>query len=282
MYVDYDAFASMSPLKKNTVLHQLTPENVSEIVISHWRRFLETNRGRLNDEQVAFIEESVAEIKPELYRRDRARTQEEFDREREREARLLRLFSRDDARSLHMEAFNHSGEIQNPLARALMLIGPKHRSDDLDAALADVATLPASDLRQKRPDLPAFLQRYIEVPADFWSHIDDEDVRLAARRGRVFAHTMRNPLALILWQEVARPGEELAPALRQLRDLPVQELPRDLPELLARHYDGVATGDEFWRLAADEDVRVAASKAYVLAKQPWLREKMQQGRHHAC
>ena len=278
MYVDYHTFASMSPLEKNTVLHKLTPENVAEIVVSHWQRFLETNRGRLNEEQVAFIEESVAEIKPELYRGDRARTEEEFDREREREARLLHLFSCDDARWLHMEVFTNSGEIQNPVARALMLIGPDHRSDDLDAALADMEMLPATDLRQKRPDLPALLQRYIEVPADFWSHIDDEDVRLAARRGRVFAHTMRNPLALILWQEVPRPGGELAPALQQLRDLPVQELRRDLPELLARHYEGVAAGDEFWRLAADEDVRVAASKAYVLAKQPWLRERMQRPR----
>lgn len=282
MYVNYETFASMSPLNKNTVLHQLTPENVAEIVRSHWQRFLETNRGRLNDEQVSFLEENIAQIKPELYRGDRARTEEEFDREREREARLLRLFSRDDAGSLHMGAFKNSGDIKNPVARALMLIGPKDRSDDLDAALADLETLPASDVRQKRPDLPALLKQHIEVPDDFWSHIDDEDVRLAARRGRVFAHTMRNPLALILWREVPRPGDELAPALRQLRDLPVQELPRDLPELLARHYEGIATGDEFWRLVGDEDVRVAASKAYVLAKQPWLREKMQRAPHQPC
>ena len=274
MHIDYDTFASMSPLKKNSVMHKLTIENVAELVRTHFQRFLDANRARLSAEQIATIEEDIASIAPDLYREDRERTEEEFNRMRRKEEERLRLFSPDDARALHMGAFKNCGDVRNPLARALMRIGSGHRSDDHEAAFHDLATLPVSELRQKRPGLPAMLRKIIEIPDDFWSHVDDEDVRLAASRARALTHTMRNPLALILSKDVPRPGDGLAQVLREMRELPAQQLRRDLPEVLSRHYDGIPTGEEFWRLADDGDVRMAANNAYVLVKQPWLRRRV--------
>ena len=73
MYVDYDTFAGMSPLRKNDVLHKLTPENRAELVKTHLQRYLEENRPRLNDEQIRFIEENLNCIRPEHYIRRLAR-----------------------------------------------------------------------------------------------------------------------------------------------------------------------------------------------------------------
>ena len=279
MDVDYDTYASMSPLKRSQV--RLTPENRADIVKTHWTRFLDANRARLNAEQIAFIEENIARIQPELYSEDRKHTEEEFKENRALDAKFQQLFSRNDVIKLHMEVFRNGGEIRNPLARALV-----HRryekSDALDAAFMDMMRLPASELREKRPDLPALLGI---VEDEFWPFVDDEEVWFAAQRGRALTHTVRNPLALILLNEQPRDGDELAPALHDLRDLPANELRTkrpELPTLLAHFFVESPGGEDFWRLAADDDVRMAASRAYFYVTQPWLRAEMQRQRRPPC
>src|SRR6266513_1711756 len=98
MYVDYDTYAAMSPLRKNRMLQQLTPENKTELVKAQKQRFLDENRARLNDESIAFV-------RPDLYQR--IPTEDDFRRDREKEATLLRLFSREDALKLHSGAFKN-------------------------------------------------------------------------------------------------------------------------------------------------------------------------------
>jgi hypothetical protein len=261
MYVDYETYASMSPLKRSQV--RLSPENRADIVRTHWTRFLDANRSRLNAEQIAFLEEHIARAQPELYSEDRKRTEEEFNEIRADEARFMQLFSRDDMRKLHMEAFKNGGEIRNPLARALV-----HRryekSDELDAAFLDMMQLPANALREKRPDLPALLGI---AEDEFWPFVDDEEVWFAAQRGRALTHTVRNPLALVLLHDDPRNDDDaLAETLRDLRD----GHPRsDLRDVLARYYEGIPTDD----IAIDDDVRMAASRAYFYVTQPWMRKE---------
>jgi len=279
MYVDYDTYAAMSPLRKNKTLQQLTPENKAELVNAHLQRFLDENRARLNDEQIRFIEESIAFVRPDLY--ERIPTEDDFRRDREKEATLLRLFSREDALKLHSGAFKNSGEIQNPVARAIAYAKARNPTDELEAALLDLANIPSEELRARRPELATLLGRhYDHVPAgeEFWNQISDEDVRLAALRARSLVHNVRNPIALTLFRSVLRVSksevDELASALRDLADLQIDKVRATrptLPALLAAYFDVLPEGEEFWRLAEDEDVRIAASRAYVFITQPWLR-----------
>ena len=114
MYVDYDGFASMPPLQKNKVIQEITAENKAELVTTHWRRFLEANRARLNAEQVHFIEESLAFVRPEMYQHPRPNEEEDAKRSEEMEARMHELFPFEDVLKLHMEVFKNSGLIRNP------------------------------------------------------------------------------------------------------------------------------------------------------------------------
>jgi len=198
--IDYDTYASKSPLQKVRILSELTPANIAELVIVHWRRWLESNRHRLNGEQIAFLEEQIAYIKPELYVHPRADEEAEAKRSRETEERMRALFPFEDFIKLHMEAFKNSGEIRNPIA--LILVRGKLRVEEaeleeLRGALRDLATVPPDELRSKRPDLPAYLRRRFEDPLpmpegdEFWSLVSDEDVTLAAARARALAHLKR-------------------------------------------------------------------------------------------
>jgi len=77
---------------------------------------------------------------------------------------------------------------------------------------------------------------------------------------------IRNPIARIL--AITRPkaiDEELRAALCDVATLPPAELRSrrpDLPELPGRFYDGMP--EDFWSFASDEDVPLAASRAYAI------------------
>src|SRR5947207_3929824 len=114
---------------------------------------------------------------------------------------------------------------------------------------------------------------------EFWTHISDEDVRLAALRAHSLVHKVQNPVALTLGRNVPRVSkleiDDLAPALRDLANLQIDAVRATrptLPVVLARYFDGLPAGEEFWTLAEDEDVRIAASRAYLFVTQPWLRD----------
>src|SRR5438067_13154222 len=136
MHLDYDAFTRLSPLRKNRTLQQLTPENRTELVKAHLQRFLDENRARLNAEQIRFIEESIAFVCPELY--ERMPSEDDFKRDRDMEATIFRLFSREDAQKFHFGAFKNSGEIPNAVARAIAYARARKPTDELEAALLDL------------------------------------------------------------------------------------------------------------------------------------------------
>src|SRR6266496_3239303 len=96
MTIDYDIYASRSPLQKVKILSELTPENNAELVITHWRRWLEANRHRLNGEQIEFLEGEIAYITPELYRFPRADEEAAAKRSREMGDRARALFAFED------------------------------------------------------------------------------------------------------------------------------------------------------------------------------------------
>jgi hypothetical protein len=181
MYVEYDTYANMSFLRKNKVMHEITPENRAELVRTHISRFLERSRGQLNEEQTRVLEDILTRY-PDI---------KEYT-----EHRMLVLFPLDLLRQFHMEMFKNSGDIPNPLARLIAIATPPNADDEFRAALDDLATLPASELREKRPDLPELLGRYFDtLPANIWELIDDEDVALAASRARALSEMRRRSAA---------------------------------------------------------------------------------------
>jgi hypothetical protein len=191
MYVDYDTYASMSPLRKNKVIGEITAENKAELVTAHWRRFLEANRARLNAAQIQFIEESIAYVRPDLYQHPRANEEEVRKHSEEMEARLRELFPFEDIVNLHMEAFKNSGVIRNPVALVLVRAKPQIEESEVEnlrAALYDLATLPPDELRSRRygdDDFPAlFCRAFQGMPCgeEFFSLLSDADVPLAASR----------------------------------------------------------------------------------------------------
>jgi hypothetical protein len=202
MHIDYDTYARMSPLQKNRVIHQIAAENVAELVTTHWQRFLDKNRGRLNVEQIRFIEESIAFVRPEHYKLPR---DEEAIRKHgeELERRLEALFSFVDRIHLHMGAFKNSGEIPNLIARTLVRTRPhfdESSGENLQMALHDLATVPRDELRKRHSDLPEILSCAFEgMPSgdEFWDLVADEDVPLAASRafGMVKSMRIQNPIA---------------------------------------------------------------------------------------
>lgn len=197
MDVDYDSYAAMSPLRKNAIGPQLTPENRAEIVRTHLQRFLDAERQRLTVDQIAFVEESIAYIGPELWRQPR--DEEEIERRaREREARAQALFSRDDFLRMHAGAFKNSGAMSNPIAVALVRsTATTANVPALLEALHDLSTLPADELRARRyegEDAATLLGRaYDGMPAgeEFWSAAGDKDARLAALRAKGFVNARR-------------------------------------------------------------------------------------------
>jgi len=196
MYVAYDAFASMSPLQKNKVIQEITADNKAELVTTHWRRFLEANRARLNAEQTEFIEEHIASVRPELYQHPTPNEEQHAKRSEEMEARMHELFLFEDVLKLHMEVFKNSGLIRNPIAQALVRAKPHIGElgiENLRAALYDIATVPPDELRSRRygdDDAATLLRRaFAGIPSsEEWSLLSDEDVPLAAWR----AYTLIN------------------------------------------------------------------------------------------
>src|SRR5581483_11078929 len=114
MYVDYDTYASMSFLRKNKVMHDITPENRAELVRTHVGRFLDRSRAQLNAEQTRVLEDILARY-PDVA---------EYT-----EHRMIVLFPLDLLRQFHMEMFKHSGDIPNPLARLIAMATPRNADD---------------------------------------------------------------------------------------------------------------------------------------------------------
>lgn len=190
MHVDYETFAAMSPLRKNAILASLTPENKAELVVTHLRRFLDSNRDKLNAEQIRFAEESIEYVKPELYRPG-SRDEAAASKNAEIEKRVRELFPRELLVQFHFEVFKNSGPIDNPIARALVQTSPRVEEREVEllrSALHDLATLGEAELRGKKYDgldLAAILGRaWASVPSGeaFWTALSDDDVRLAASR----------------------------------------------------------------------------------------------------
>lgn len=279
MHIDHDAFASMSPLQRPKIWQQLTPENKFELMTTQWRLFLEGNRERMSAEQARLIEESLAELRPEDYRRPRST--ESRDRARRTEERFSELFSVEELRRLHFPSM-HSGEIPNRIARILVLTKPtidESSVEGLMAALYALATLPPEQVRERHPRLPEILGAAFEgMPAgeEFWNLLSDEDVPLAALRAYSLLRSarIRNPIALSFRKQKPGPDSEdaakLQSALHDLSTLKPEELRSrrygddDLPTILGPAFDDMPAGEEFWNAVDDEDVRLLANKMRVI------------------
>src|SRR5437667_193058 len=83
---------------------------------------------------------------------------------------------------------------------------------------------------------------------------------------RSILHKIRNPIALMLLRGALQveKSDELSAALNDLATVRSDQLRAqraDLPGILSRHFAGMLSGDEFWKLVDDEDVRMAAKRA---------------------
>jgi hypothetical protein len=201
MSVDYDGFAAMSPLERNDILPTLTAENKSELVTTHFQRFLDSNRQELSPEQISLVEECIGHIRPEVYEHP----DENQAWSEEMEKRIVAIFPREILVKFHMEAFKNSGRPRNPISRAIARGQVRATASELETvreALRDIALLPAAELRARRyagSDLHAilsghFVDRDHGVPAEeeFWDLIADREVSLAARHALALLSPRRN------------------------------------------------------------------------------------------
>lgn len=266
--MDYETFVSLSPLKKPRAFHEMTAENKCEIVSTQYRRFLDMNRERMSPDQVQFLEETLRRLKPEDYVLPRSAEREE--QVRRNETRFEELFPVGELRRLHFEVLMHSGEIANAIARAIAFARPSfddNSADALQAALYDLATRPASELRGEIAEILTRAFDGIPASEEFWKIVDDEEVRLAAQRAhnRLKAARVRNPILLSMRKQkpLTAHMEEPLLALQDLGTLSPQQLREkhpELPEILSRAFEDMPSGDDFWSAVDDEDVRFLANK----------------------
>ena len=92
--IDYDTFMQMDAQGRIRTFNQITPENRAEVVRTHIERWLEKNRSRLNAEQIKVMEENIAFVTADVYRRPRE--PQKMEQAKALEAKTAALFSRSD------------------------------------------------------------------------------------------------------------------------------------------------------------------------------------------
>ncbi|MBZ5496401.1 MAG: bacteriocin fulvocin C-related protein [Acidobacteriia bacterium] len=102
--VDYDTFGKLDIQERRKVFNEISPENKAEIMRTHVRRWLETNRNRLSSEQISVLEESIKSITADSYRLPRSN--EVMKRAKELEAKTAAVFSQEDM----VQAFTLDGD----------------------------------------------------------------------------------------------------------------------------------------------------------------------------
>ena len=92
--IDYDTFMQMDAQGRIRTFNQITPENRAEVVRTHIERWLEKNRSRLNAEQIKVMEENIAFVTADVYRRPRE--PQKMEQAKALEAKTAALLSRSD------------------------------------------------------------------------------------------------------------------------------------------------------------------------------------------
>ena len=91
--VDYDTFWAMSRNDQVATFNKITPENKAALVRTQIQRWTDTNRARLNPEQLQLLAEMLAFISTDLYGKP---SDVNITRAKELETRATALFSRED------------------------------------------------------------------------------------------------------------------------------------------------------------------------------------------
>lgn len=92
--VDYDTFMQQDPDGRIRTFNQITPENRAELVQTQIKRWVEKNKARLSPDQLKLMNENLAFVTADRYRRPM--TPEEMTQAKDLETRSAALFSRED------------------------------------------------------------------------------------------------------------------------------------------------------------------------------------------
>jgi len=69
--ISYDEYISLPSDERDKLFGKISVENCASLMRTHVERWLEANHLRLNQEQIAVIEEFIGSIKPESYQAKR-------------------------------------------------------------------------------------------------------------------------------------------------------------------------------------------------------------------
>ena len=92
--VDYDTFMQQDVQGRIRTFNQVTPENRAELVQTQITRWVEKNKARLTPEQLKVMDENLAYVTADRYRKPM--TAEEMAQAKDIEARTAAVFSRED------------------------------------------------------------------------------------------------------------------------------------------------------------------------------------------
>lgn len=93
--IGYDEYMSVPREKRNIIFGEISAENHALLMKTHVEKWLAANHPRLNQEQIAVIEEIIRSITPESYqaKRDYFRVTQEAEKLHEK---AVAVFSRED------------------------------------------------------------------------------------------------------------------------------------------------------------------------------------------
>ena len=92
--VTYDAYMQLDMPGRIRTFNQVSPENCADIVRTHIQRWLDANRSRLTEEQIAVMEENISFITTDKYALPK--TDENMARLKQLEAKAAALFTREE------------------------------------------------------------------------------------------------------------------------------------------------------------------------------------------
>lgn len=69
--INYEKFKALDNQGRIKIFNEISPENRALLMKTQVENWLADNRSRINQEQLAFVEEMIGFIKPELYAEDR-------------------------------------------------------------------------------------------------------------------------------------------------------------------------------------------------------------------
>ena len=110
--IGYDEFMPQSLHERRRIFTDISAENRALLIKTHVERWLKANRQRLNNEQIAIVEEMIAFITPEQYKVDRDMEKIHLEAETlQRKAESV--LSREDVRQIMSDRVDYIPPIKN-------------------------------------------------------------------------------------------------------------------------------------------------------------------------